>query len=140
MLLGVGFDLDVREIGILGALNKFNYVQLNFYGRADLTPTGKDGFSDMQITVAASYPFSIGNRQFLLDGYSDWVLGLGDNAWSYHVNPQLKMDLGAAWKKPQKLFAGVEFDLWWNKYQIKSSPSFDTNQAAISLLVKYHFF
>lgn len=137
-LIGVGFDLDVREMGILGALNKFNYVQLNVYGRADLTPSGENGISDMQITMAASYPFSVGNSQFLLDGYFDWALGLGDKDWSYHLNPQLTMDLGAAWKKPNKLFMGLEIDLWWNKYQITNSPSFDTNQAAVSLLVKYH--
>ena len=138
VLVGVGFDLDVRELGILGALNKFNYVQLNLYGRADLTPGGEDGFSDMQITMAASYPFSIGNSQFLLDGYFDWALGLGDKDWSYHLNPQLTMDLGAAWNNPQKLFIGIEVDLWWNKYQITNSPSFDTNQTAVSLLIKYH--
>jgi nucleoside-specific outer membrane channel protein Tsx len=138
VLLGIGFDLDVRALGILGALDRFNYVQLNLYGRADLTPNGENGFSDMQITMAASYPFSIGNSQFLLDGFFDWQLGLGDKDWSYHLNPQLTMDLGAVWKKPRKLFVGLEIDLWWNKYQIANSPSFDTNQTAISLLVKYH--
>ena len=138
VLLGIGFDLDVRDIGILGALNKFNYVQLNLYGRADLTPTGESGFSDMQITMAASYPFSIGKSQFLLDGYFDWALGLGDRDWTYHLNPQLTMDLGAQWDEPRKLYVGLEIDLWWNKYQITNSPSFDTNQAAVSLLVKYH--
>ena len=138
VLIGVGFDLDVRELGLLGALDKFNYVQLNLYGRADLTPSGEDGISDMQITMAASYPFSIGNAQFLVDGYFDWALGLGDKEWSYHLNPQLTMDLGAAWNNPRKLFVGVEVDFWWNKYQITNSPGFDTNQTAISLLVKYH--
>lgn len=138
LLVGVGFDLDVRDIGILGTLNKFNYVQLNLYGRADLTPAGESGISDMQITMSASYPFTIGNSRFLLDGYFDWALGLGDKDWSYHLNPQLTMDLGAAWDRPQKLFVGLEFDLWWNKYQLTNSPSFDTNQAAVSLLVKYH--
>ena len=36
-LVGVGFDLDVREAGILGRLGKLNYVQLNLYARAELT-------------------------------------------------------------------------------------------------------
>ena len=48
------------------------------------------------------------------------------------------MDLGDLWSKPGKLYAGLEFDLWWNKYQIPDSSAFDTNQAAVSLLVKYH--
>ena len=138
LLVGVGFDLDVREMGILGGLNKFNYVQLNVYGRADLTPSGDSGFSDLQFTMVASYPFSIGRSQFLVDGYFDWSLGLGNRDWTFHLNPQVTMDLGAVWRKPGKLFVGLEFDLWWNKYQIGNSPGFDTNQAAISLLAKYH--
>ena len=137
-LIGVGLDLDVREAGILGRLNKFNYVQLNFYGRAELTKGTEHGFKDMQITMVASYPFTVGGSQFLIDGYFDWVLGIGNEDWSYHLNPQITMDLGSKWGNPKKLYAGVELDLWWNKYQIPSSPTFDTDQYAISLLLKYH--
>jgi nucleoside-specific outer membrane channel protein Tsx len=139
VLVGVGLDLDVREAGLLGGLGKFNYVQLNFYGRAELTEDAEGGISDMQITMVAAYPFEIGGYQFLADGYFDWVLGLGDEGWNFHLNPQLLMDLGAVWTEPRKLYAGLEVDLWWNKYQIPNSSAFDTNQTAVSLLVKYHF-
>lgn len=137
-LIGLGFDLDVREAGLLGRLSKFNYVQLNFYGRAELAEGTENGISDMQVSLVASYPFNIGNQSFLVDGYFDWVLGLGDEEWSYHLNPQVTMDVGANWNSPGKLFMGVELDFWWNKYQIPDSPQFDTDQTAISLLVKYH--
>lgn len=138
-LLGVGFDLDVREAGILGGLGKFNYVQLNLYGRAEMIEGVESGFQDMQVTMAASYPFQVGSAQFLLDGYFDWVVGFGSEDWSYHLNPQLTMDVGAFWDHPKKLYAGVEVDFWWRKYQIPDSPFFDTDQAAVSLLLKYHF-
>jgi nucleoside-specific outer membrane channel protein Tsx len=49
------------------------------------------------------------------------------------------MDVGNSWDKPGKFYAGVELDFWWNKYQIPDSSAFDTNQAAISLMLKYHF-
>ena len=137
-LLGIGFDLDVREAGLLGRLGKFNYVQLNIYGRAELTEGTESGMNDMQVTMVASYPFTIGNSQFLIDGYFDWVLGLGDEDWSYHLNPQITMDVGAKWNDPGKLYMGVELDFWWNKYQIPNTAGFDTNQAAVSLLLKYH--
>ena len=103
-----------------------------------MTEGAEDGFSDMQITLATAYPFEIGGSQFLVDGYFDWVLGLGDEGWNFHINPQVTMDLGSLWSKPGNLYAGLEFDLWWNKYQIPDSSAFDTNQAAVSLLVKYH--
>ena len=138
VLLGVGFDLDVRELGVLGGLAKFNYVQLNFYGRAEMVEGVQSGFRDGQITMVASYPFSIGNMQLLADGYFDWVLGFGNEDWSYHINPQLTIDLGARRNNPGKLFVGLELDLWWNKYQIPDSAGFDTNQSALSLMIKYH--
>ena len=137
-LIGVGFDLDVREAGLLGQLGAFNFVQLNFYGRAELTEGTESGINDMQVTLSASYPFNIGENQFLIDGYFDWVLGLGDEEWSYHLNPQITMDVGARWNHPGKLFFGLELDFWWNKYQIPNSAEFDTNQMAVSLLLKYH--
>jgi nucleoside-specific outer membrane channel protein Tsx len=139
-LIGVGLDLDVREAGLLGRLGKFNYVQLNFYARNDLTPFAHNGFHDMQVTMVASRPFKIGEQQFLVDGYFDWVLGIGsDEDWSYHLNPQLTWDVLANHGSPGKLYLGLEVDLWWNKYQIVNTPDFDTNQAAVSLLLKYHF-
>jgi nucleoside-specific outer membrane channel protein Tsx len=130
-LVGVGFDLDVGESG-------FRYAQLNVFGRSEMTEGTKDGFRDVQVTVVAARPFAIGNAQFLADGYFDWVLGLGSETWSYHLNPQVSVDLGNVWGRPNKLFAGVELDFWWNKYQIPDSPDFDTDQAAVSLMVKYH--
>ncbi len=138
-LVGIGFNLDVREAGVLGRLSKFNYVQLNIYGRDELIDGADDGFNDMQISMIASYPFAVGSTQFLIDGYFDWVLGLGNEDWSYHLNPQVTMDLGAKWRHPNKLFVGVELDMWLQKYQIPSSSDLNTDQYAYSLLVKYHF-
>jgi nucleoside-specific outer membrane channel protein Tsx len=139
VLLGVGLDLDVREAGILGGLGKFNYLQLNLYARSELTASAEHGFRDVQMTVVASYPFKIGKSSFLVDGFFDWVLGLGSEEWSYHLNPQVTMDVGESWGSPQKFFAGIEIDLWWQKYQIPDSAAFESNQQAISLIAKYHF-
>jgi nucleoside-specific outer membrane channel protein Tsx len=139
VLLGAGFDLDIRETGLLGPLGKFKYIQLNLYARAELTEAARSGFRDAQVTMVASRPFTIGSSQFVVDGYFDWVLGLGSEDWSYHLNPQLKLDVGDYWGSPDKFYAGLEVDLWWNKYQIPDSSAFETDQQAVSLMVKYHF-
>jgi nucleoside-specific outer membrane channel protein Tsx len=139
VLVGIGFNLDVRKAGLLGPLGKFKYIQLNLYARSELTETAPNGFRDMQITMVAAYPITIGRAKFLIDGYFDWVLGIGSEEWSYHLNPQIKLDLGNFFGTPDKIYAGVELDFWWNKYQIRSSDAFDTNQRAVSLLFKYHF-
>jgi nucleoside-specific outer membrane channel protein Tsx len=96
------------------------------------------GFRDVQITMVAARPFVVGSARLLVDGYFDWVLGLGSEEWSYHLNPQVTIDVGNFWGKPDKFYAGVELDLWWNKYQIPDSAVFDTTQTAVSLMVKYH--
>ena len=130
-LIGVGFDLDVGQSG-------FKYAQVNVYGRSELIEGAEEGFRDVQVTMVAARPFAIGKARFLADGYFDWVLGLGSEGWNYHLNPQVSLDLGNLWGTPDRLFAGVELDFWWNKYQIPNSAAFDTNQSAVSLLVKYH--
>jgi nucleoside-specific outer membrane channel protein Tsx len=138
VLLGLGLDLDASEAGILGG-TRFNYLQMNFYGRAELSEGVQHGFRDMQITTVGSYPFNVGRASLLVDGYFDWVLGIGSEDWSFHLNPQVTVDVGEFWNAPKKLYAGVEIDLWWNKYQIPDSAAFDTTQTAISLMAKYHF-
>ena len=138
-LVGLGFDLDVREAGLLGRLGKEKYVQLNLYARAELTETQRNGFRDMQVTMVAAYPFEVGPSRFLIDGYFDWVTGIGPEQSSFHLNPQIKLDLGHYWGKSEIVYVGVELDFWWDKYQIKNTPFFDTNQQAVSLLLKYHF-
>jgi nucleoside-specific outer membrane channel protein Tsx len=137
-LVGVGFDLAVRDSGPIGWLGQFKYLQLNVYGRSELTEGVRTGFHDVQVTVAAARAFSIGNARLLADGYFDWVLGLGSGDWNYHLNPQVSIDVGNFRGAPDRFFAGVEVDLWWNKYQIPNSPAFDTNQSAVSLMFKYH--
>jgi nucleoside-specific outer membrane channel protein Tsx len=89
--------------------------------------------------MVAGYPIELGPARFLIDGYFVWVLGIGDEQESFHLNPQVKLDIGNFWGAPEKLYAGVELDWWWDKYQIESTEEFDTNQKAWSLLLKFHF-
>jgi nucleoside-specific outer membrane channel protein Tsx len=138
-LIGVGFDLDIRDTGLVGPLGKFKHIQLNLYGRAELAEGVRQGIRDMQVTIVAARPFTIGSAKLLVDGYLDWVLGLGTEGSSYRLNPQLKLDVGNYWGSPDKFFAGLEVDLWWNKYQIPDVRVFETDQYAFSLMVKYHF-
>jgi nucleoside-specific outer membrane channel protein Tsx len=138
-LIGLGFDLDIRDSGLLGPLGKFKYIQLNVYGRAELAEGVEHGIRDAQITMVTARPFTVGSARFLVDGYFDWVLGIGSEDWSYHLNPQLKLDVGNYWGSPDKFYAGLEVDFWWNKYQIPDSAAFETDQYALSLMVKYHF-
>ncbi|MED5773682.1 hypothetical protein [Enterobacter kobei] len=57
-----------------------------------------------------------------------------------HFNPQVKYDLGKALGyEPKHLYVGLEYDYWSDKYGVKDSQYFTTDQNTASFLVKYHF-
>lgn len=135
-LLGPAVDLAVPG---------FDYLQINTYYRT--TDGKRDGDGVWQITPVWSYTFALGRSDVVIDGYMDWVV---DNDKSYHANlhfnPQIKYDLGKALKVGEKkLYIGVEYDYWKDKYGIDNSSYLGqtilkgTNQNTASLLLKAHF-
>ncbi|SER36981.1 outer membrane protein OmpK [Halopseudomonas bauzanensis] len=130
-LLGPGFDLN---------LPGFDYFQLNTYYRHSDTPDGVRGA--WQVTPVWAVTLPVGKSDILIDGYIDWIVdndGDGKHA-NLHFNPQVKYDLGKAlgWKAKQ-LYTGIEYSYWKDKYGIKNTAAFDTNQNVTNLLVKVHF-
>ena len=118
----------------------FDYLQLNTYYRHSDSPEGVRG--SWQITPVWGITLPVGRSDILIDGYIDWIVdndGDGKQA-NFHFNPQVKYDLGKAlgWQ-PKKLYAGIEYSYWKNKYGIKDSSAFDTDQSVTNLLVKAHF-
>lgn len=131
LLVGSGFDLK---------LPGFDFFQLNFYKRLPRGSKNRDG-ETFQITPAWKMSFPVGDSQVVFDGFIDWVV---DNDGSYHanlhINPQLKYDLGpAVGLAKNKLFVGIEYDYWKNRFGIKDTDAFRTDQSVTNLLVKYHF-
>ena len=133
-LIGPGFDLNVPG---------FDYFQLNFYHRT--TDGSRPGDHVWQITPVWAYTLPLGNSNVLIDGYMDWVVDndvnrRGTYQANLHFNPQVKYDLGKALHLGEKqLYVGIEYDYWKNKYGIKNSDAFTTNQNTASFLVKVHF-
>ena len=39
----------------------------------------------------------------------------------------------------KQLYVGIEYDYWKNKYGIKDSAGFTTDQNTMSFLLNYHF-
>lgn len=137
LLLGVGFDFDLSALNMFG-LDKLRYFQMNLYARNDFHSVDA-GFEDYQITIATAVPFQIGKAKFLADGFIDYVFGTGPQHANFHFVPQIKLDVGNFYGKPDQLYVGVELDYWSNKYGIKDSAAFDTDQFAVSGIIKYHF-
>ena len=125
-LAGFGFDLDAPG---------FSYLQANLYHR-----TNDDKADNEQLTVVWGLPFQLGSEEFLYDGFIDWASASRDAHPSMNFTSQLKWDLGARSGNPKKLYAGVEYVHWNDKFGIKDGTfGIDSNERNINLLLKYHF-
>ena len=71
-----------------------------------------------QVTPSWSLPFRLGGAKLQTDGFVDFV-GRHANceAWIL-TSPRLMMDLSSLWEKPGKVYIGVDFLYWRNKYGI----------------------
>lgn len=119
LLLGVGFDLEVQG---------FNYVSLNILRR--FTNGDRDG-ETIQLTPAWGMNWG---DQLSFSGFIDWNINDDGNYTSnFHFNPRIEYKLG------KTLGAGLEYSYWKNKYGIRDSVFFNTDQNALSLYLKYGF-
>jgi len=123
-LYGVGVNLDVP-----GA----KFFKATFYQRSN---EGKD--SNNQITLVWAFPFAGGT--FVYDGFLDRASAIGNGGTSLNFTSQLKWDIGheAFGMKPGKLFLGVEYVFWNNKFGIQNTSAFTTDERNANLLLKWH--
>ncbi|QBY05845.1 ion channel protein Tsx [Thalassotalea sp. HSM 43] len=121
-LLGLGADLK---------LPGFAYANINVY-QANNEQTD----NDQQLTLVWGYPFSLGNADFMFDGFIDWSSAEETHKADFHFNPQLRMDVGKYFDVPKKFEAGFEYSYWKNKFGL-DYPGLDT-ESTFSFLVKVH--
>ena len=122
-LYGIGFDL---------AIPYTQFASINFY-RAN-NDVQKD---DYQMTITYGVPFKLGSEDFLVDGFLDWSTAEKDDvahASELNWTTQWKWNVGKHISPDTRLYLGVEYSVWNNKFGIKGQ---DENN--VSALVKYHF-
>lgn len=112
---GLTFDLKLPGFNFF-TVGAFAYVNR---GRVNGVDNGCHNTS-YQVTPAWSLPFSIGGVKLTFDGFADFIGSHGRCARQLLTQPQLKVDLGALRSKPGKLYVGVEWQRWENKYGIAS--------------------
>jgi len=128
LLLGGAVDLNISG---------FQFFKINAYARKD-TSLGA-GFDDMQWTVSWAYPVTVKDEKFHLSGFVDYVVGWGPKETLVHAVTQVKWDIGHKMGLARKIYLGAEIDIWDNQFGVKNTPTLDTNQLAISALLKVHF-
>lgn len=117
LLTGVGLDLDVP-----GA----TYFNVNLYHR------NNDLYgNNHQLTLVWAFPLSNG---LVYDGFMDAVDSTDNTASGYNFTSQLKYDIGQRiGVEKGKLFAGVEYVYWHNKFGIDGITEKNAN-----FLIKWH--
>lgn len=116
------------------AIPGFDFFQLNVYRRFPLH--GQDG-----ATIQVTPVWAVTRGRWRFDGFIDWNIDSDAGyASNWHVNPQLKYDLGQHLGLADRaLQVGLEYSYWKNKYGIRDSPAFRTNQSALSVIMQAHF-
>lgn len=120
-LIGVGTDLNIP---------KFNYFQLNAYVR-----NNEDGDRSEQITLVWGLPLG----PLYYDGFLDYATGVdntmfGDTENQLNLTSQLKYNVASHLGLDTKLFIGLEYVYWVNKFGIDGLDEKNAN-----FLVKFHF-
>lgn len=125
-LVGLGTDFNIPG---------FQNLSLNAYHRFN-----DDGDDNYQTTAVWGVPFEIAGQNFKFDGFWDWATGTSNGkAATSNFTYQLKWDASQVLSTDNKVYVGIEHAIWDNKYGIKDSSAFETNENVVSALVKVHF-
>jgi nucleoside-specific outer membrane channel protein Tsx len=103
-LYGVAVDLDILPV-----------FQINYYLRNEIG-AGTDLGS--QLTLVWLAPFNAGTASMVFEGFFDYAWGLKPSEDNIVTGPRLLVDVGKLWGAPGTLQAGVEYQMWRNKYGI----------------------
>lgn len=129
-LLGIGLALD---------LPGFAFADFNLYSRkSERDFVDKDTDNGAQITIDWLYPFSIGSTKWAFEGFLDYAWGEDGGSAPKKDNlltaPRLLIDVGDFWGEPGHFQAGVEYQIWRNKFGIDG-----VDEDVAQLMVKWIF-
>ncbi|WDD98037.1 nucleoside-binding outer membrane protein [Thalassomonas actiniarum] len=113
-----GFGSDIKIPG-------FDFFQANVYHREN--ELGDDNY---QTTLVWGLP--LGALYF--DGFIDYASSNDELATSFNMTSQLKYDVAPQLGLTSKLYFGVEYVYWNNKFGVQG-----VDERNVNLLVKYHF-
>ncbi|MBU1109780.1 MAG: nucleoside-binding protein [Candidatus Riflebacteria bacterium] len=124
-LYGIGIDFNIKP---------FQYFKIDYYRRINDKVE-----NSWQTTVVWGLPFKIGHEDFVYDGFIDKTTSTKDEAASMNFSSQLKWLITPHLGVKDKVYVGIEYEYWDNKYGIKHTSAFPTNERNVNLLLQWHF-
>lgn len=123
--IGDSFTHYLYGVGTQLKIPNFKYFNINLYHR-----NNNSGDNSQQITLTWALPIN----QLLYDGFIDFVPSSDDKSTSLNFTSQLKYNLAEHFNLNTKLYVGVEYNYWFNKFGIEG-----IDEKNLNLLFKYHF-
>lgn len=112
-LPGVTVDLNMPGFTFLN-VNIMAYIDRGkFNGVSNGCSTG------FNITPTWKIPFTISSAKFTFEGFIDYVSDHGGCKAQILTQPQIRLDVGNFIDNADKVYVGVEYQLWQNKFGIK---------------------
>ncbi len=129
-LYGAGLSLDIPY---------FSFFNLNMYARETRRDfVAEDTDTGGQITIAWKLPFTISSMDLVFEGFADYTFSENGGSNPREANllaaPRLLLDIGNFWDKPGVIQAGIEYQIWRNKFGINGVDE-DVVQAMIKWII-----
>ena len=105
-LYGLAVDLNIPTVKVF---------QINYYIRNEITADTDLG---SQLTLVWLYPFDLGPVGVTFEGFLDYAWGNKPKEDNIITAPRLLIDVGKFFGSPGQLQAGVEYQIWRNKFGI----------------------
>ena len=131
----LGPSVDVNAPG-------FDYLHLGLMRRESLNRSGFNNSDGWQFVPTWSLTIPAGRSEWVIDGFAKWIFATDHSDYhpNFQFNPQIKYNIGKhLFRSDARVYLGIEYYFWSNKYGVKSSSVADSDQHAVSFLAKYHF-
>lgn len=119
-LYGLAVDLNIPNVPV---------AQINYYRRNE---PGSGTELGHQVTLVWLAPFDIGGTSLVFEGFFDYAWGNDPKEDNIITGPRLLLDVGKFFDAPGTLQAGVEYQIWRNKFGIK-----DVDEDVAQVMVKW---
>lgn len=129
-LAGVTFDFDVPK-------GFFNVDVLSYHDRSCLVGISSCPAyrATQQVTPSWLLPFSVGSVDGEFAGFADFIGSRGAGTVRQVLSqPQLRFDIGKPFGTKGKVYAGIEYQYWRNKY---GNDGIDEHHPQLLLLMKF---
>ena len=133
--LTLGPSIDFNAPGL-------DYLQLGLMRRESVNRSGFNKSDGWQLVPTWSLTIPAGRSEWVIDGFVKWIFATDHSDYhpNFQFNPQIKYNIGKHLSGPDtRLYLGMEYYFWSNKYGVEDSSTNNSDQHAISFLAKYHF-